>query len=201
MRIGQILANGVVVLCVPVAAAGQEAAGCRVETVHGTARSISGEGMRSLEAETQVGMQDWIETEEDALVALVCPDDLRITIGPATVVELVSAGEDDANWSAMLPRGIARFARPLFADARFEVRTPSAVASVRSTEWVMDVADGATSVFVSDGEAEVSGREQSAVLAAGDGVDVASDGALSPVSQWDPARLEALNARLGPDGG
>jgi ferric-dicitrate binding protein FerR (iron transport regulator) len=81
----------------------------------------------------------------------------------------------------------------------FQILTPQAVASVRGTSWIVDVAGPRTSVFVIRGKVEVSRRGASSVvtLAPGDGVDVESGGAPLLRKRWAPARAAALLARFG----
>lgn len=165
---------------------------CTVEAVHGVAEGVSGETRRTLELGGLVAIADRIETGDAARVTLVCPDELRITVGPGSSVELVDLDSEGEGWAARLTRGIARFARPLFGGARFEVRTPSAVASVRSTVWTVDVTDNATSLFVTEGLVAIGGVD----IAAGQGIDVAADGTLGEVTSWGPERIAVFEARL-----
>jgi hypothetical protein len=79
----------------------------------------------------------------------------------------------------------------------FEVMTPQAIAAVRGTKWVVDAAEGQTSVFVVNGRVRVA-RPRGAnrvVLGPGEGVDIGAPGALT-VKRWPPARVAALLARL-----
>ena len=173
-----------------------EEAFCNVEAVYGRAMLVSELPHRLLSEGTPVAVQDRIETDGDSRVTLVCPDELRITIGPGSEVVLTEVDSGSAGWAAILPRGIARFARPLFGSARFEVRTPSAVASVRSTVWIVDVADGATAVFVEEGTVDVTAGSSTVLLATGEGVDVTAESALEGIGTWSQARIDDVISRL-----
>jgi hypothetical protein len=87
---------------------------------------------------------------------------------------------------------------PKSDGSKFRVITPQAIAAVRGTEWVVDVGESKTSVFVVNGRVGVGRRTSSHVvtLGAGDGVDV-EPGAPLTVKRWPPARVSALMARLG----
>ena len=179
---------------------------CSVETVVGQAEAITGDLRRRLELQAPVTLHDRIETAERALVTLVCPDDLRITVGPSSVVVLVDVDQEATGWGASLSTGIARFARPLFGGARFEVRTPSAVASVRSTVWTVEATEAATTVFVSEGQVVVTPLAKAspngpteAVLDAGQGVDVSFAKGIGVIEKWGQARIDLQESRLKPE--
>jgi len=80
-----------------------------------------------------------------------------------------------------------------------QILTPQAVASVRGTTFIVDIANARTSVFVVDGTVEVARRVASTVviLHRGDGVDV--DAGTGPLQRkhWQPNRVAALLARFG----
>ena len=87
---------------------------------------------------------------------------------------------------------------PRSGGNRFQVTTPQAIAAVRGTSWVVDAAEGKTSVFVVNGRVAVGRRtgSHSVTLGSGEGVDVEPAGPLT-VKRWAPARVSALMARLG----
>ncbi|WP_305989162.1 FecR family protein [Roseibium sp. MMSF_3544] len=80
----------------------------------------------------------------------------------------------------------------------FQIRTPHAIAAVRGTVYAVDVQDGTTSVFVSEGEVTVSrldGSDQ-VLLPAGFGVDV-SAGEPVVAREWGAERVARLLSRFG----
>lgn len=79
----------------------------------------------------------------------------------------------------------------------FQIRTPHAIAAVRGTEYVVDVAGDTTSVFVSRGEVIVSRPDGSdpVTLAEGFGADV-SPGEPFTARQWPDERVTRLLARF-----
>jgi hypothetical protein len=84
----------------------------------------------------------------------------------------------------------------LDADSRFEVETPSAVASVRGTEFALDVgADGATQVVVVEGLVNVEAQEITIVVEAGQGTVARPQQPPDPAQPAAtlPARVESLD--------
>lgn len=82
----------------------------------------------------------------------------------------------------------------------FQIRTPHAIASVRGTTLVVDVAETKTSVFVIEGLVEVVRMPENngVLLAAGEGVDVDANAA-GPLTKrsWPLPRVDALLQRFG----
>ena len=79
----------------------------------------------------------------------------------------------------------------------FQIRTPHAIAAVRGTVYAVDVGNGMTSVFVSEGEVAVSrldGSDQ-VLLPAGFGVDVAP-GEPVVAREWGADRVNRLLSRF-----
>ena len=181
-----------------VPAAHAQDASCTVETLRGGEARVLRAGLAEPMPE---GMalrgDDRIETGAGAIVAVACRAGIRLTVGPDTSLDLREAGMESEGWVAFLLKGIAGFARPIFGGERFEVRTPSAVASVRSTEWIVIVEEDATAVFVEEGAVAVAARTGGAVLRPDEGIDVTPDGMAGPVKTWGPARVRAMLDRLG----
>ncbi len=144
---------------------------------------------------------DKLEKSASAQVSITCSDGGEITIGRASEVNLgnlVSAPIGEPRVFRIL-RGVAGFVMPKQA-APVEVETLNAVASVRSTEWTVDVDGNTTHVFVREGLVKVTGTSgQTAPLDTGEGVSVLADGTLGPVASWGQGRIDAMNARLGGD--
>ena len=107
--------------------------------------------------------------------------------------------------------GIAEPMRPLCARALFvdqpvrsgrqgfQILTPQAIAAVRGTQWLADVAGERTSVFVVTGRVLVrrASTSRGVVLGPGQGVDVDPGTAPLTVRRWPAARAAALLARFG----
>ena len=76
---------------------------------------------------------------------------------------------------------------------------PVAVASVRSTEWIMDTPTRGTSAVVLAGTVDVLGKRGDNVrLAPTYGIDVAADGTMAPEPKvWGAKRVAEVMTRLG----
>jgi hypothetical protein len=174
---------------------------CAVAEVAGEA-SLTHAGAR---ADAQVGAdlaaKDMLRTGPSGRVDVACSDGTHVTIGPDTEIGLGSLiGEqgDDASIGMSLHRGIARFLAPVRTWGTFNVFGPVAVASVRSTEWIMETPKRGTNVFVLTGLVEVQGKRGDNVrLSPTYGVDVAADGTMAEPKKWGAKRVADVLARLG----
>ncbi|WP_308915577.1 FecR family protein [Jannaschia sp. LMIT008] len=143
---------------------------------------------------------DRIGTGPSGRATLRCNTGLEMTIGPGTLIALeriMAPGRERPGVD--LFRGIAGFFLDRGRPGGFEVRTPSAVAAVRSTTWAVAVEDRATAAFVSKGRVLVAGRGGAVALDAGEGVDVTADGVIGPPKSWGAERIEGFARRLGGD--
>ena len=171
---------------------------CTVDSIQGSTAEVWRSGaLLPLSEAMPLRGDDRIETGAETRVNILCSEGMRITVGPDTSIDLGNFSEDDSSWSSFIMNGVSWFARPLFGEERFEIRTPSAVASVRSTEWFVEVVDGATAVFVDEGSVLVTARDGGALVDADLGIDVHANGTAGPVKAWGEKRIQKLNKRLG----
>jgi ferric-dicitrate binding protein FerR (iron transport regulator) len=152
-----------------------------------------------------------IATGPGARAEITCEGDLVVTIGAGTEVSLDALTADgDGSDPAILQllRGILGIDAPTPAFRDFEVHTPLAIASTRSTSWLVEYAEvTGAAVFVRSGSVEVistTGRQPLAVLEEGEGVTIVPgpDGLLPDagsinVLEWGPARIDGATASLG----
>ncbi|MEZ5830088.1 MAG: FecR domain-containing protein [Dongiaceae bacterium] len=145
--------------------------------------------------------KDQLRTGPAGRVGVTCSDQTQVTVGPDTDIGLGSlVGEQGEQTSIgiSLHRGIARFLAPVRTWGSFNVFGPVAVASVRSTEWVMETPKRGTNVFVRAGMVDVLGKRGDTVrLSPTEGVDVAPDGTMAAPKKWRAKRVADLLARLG----
>lgn len=144
---------------------------------------------------------DRLRKSASSQISITCSDKGEITIGRATEVDLgaLIAAQPGERRVFRVLRGIAGFVMPRQA-APVEVKTLNAVASVRSTEWTVEVEGEVTHIFVREGLVQVTGEGgETAPLGTGEGVSVLADGTLGPVKTWGQGRVDAMNARLGGD--
>ena len=182
------------------AVAAQGVGACVVQSVDGRATVFApGAGRHDAVVGLLIGANATLRTRAETRVTLLCPDNLRVVVGPATeisVARLVSGGPRPV--ALRLMRGIAGFLFDGEGDG-VQVSTPSAVAAVRSTEWALRVQGGATAAFAREGAVFVVGDTGTVRLGAGDGVDVTPGGEVGAVVQWGQARIDLFAQLLGAD--
>jgi len=174
---------------------------CNITEVAGEATVIHGGNQAAATVGAMLSAKDQLRTGSSGRVEVLCSDQTQVTVGPDTDIGLGSlVGEqgEDASIGMSLHRGIARFLAPVRTWGTFNVFGPVAVASVRSTEWIMVTPEQGTSVFVMAGVVEVQSKRGDTVqLAATYGVDVAPDGTMAAPKVWGAKRVADVKARLG----
>lgn len=186
-------------LFVVASAHAQSSGTCTVQRVEGAAVvSAGGAARRPVEPGLTLAPNDTLRTSSASRVTLDCPDKLKVVMGPDSEITVEGLLSGDVRpFGLRLLDGIAGF---LFnGSSGVQVRMPSAVAAVRSTEWAMRVHDGASEVFTRTGTVSVTADGGSARLGPGDGIDVSNTGALKPVVEWRPPRIARFVELLGPD--
>lgn len=149
-------------------------------------------------AQTRDGCRTSVLTDPPREV-LDCPGGLTITAEKGAAYRLID-GNRDGRPEAVQLDGKALLIEVAPRRSGFQVRTPHAVASVRGTTWAVDAGAAATAVFVEAGAVQVArpGGRESALLRAGDGIDVGAEGgALPAVKRWSRERRLHLLARFG----
>lgn len=148
-----------------------------------------------------IHVADLVVTGADSRVSIAFADRALLTVGPRTQVDITQFFErsEDSLFRGVLSliAGIVRVS--FFAedrDAAFEVQTRTAVASVRSTEWIVDLKPASTGVLALDGRITVRGRAGGeVVLAPGEGTDVAAGAAPSAPARWGAPRVQDVTNR------
>jgi ferric-dicitrate binding protein FerR (iron transport regulator) len=173
---------------------------CRITAISGGFAVLKRDGVKLRKPVGEVIQQgDVLNKSSSTQLSITCSDQSEITIGRATLMDLgavVAAPLGERRVFRVL-RGIAGFVMPN-DGAPVEVRTLNAVASVRSTEWTVEVDGDVTHVFVRGGVVQVTGSSgEAARLSLGEGVTVVADGTLGPVKSWGQGRIDGMNERLG----
>ena len=185
----------------PTTAAAQQMRNCTVGRVVGTAHLAGAQGERRVAAGLAVAADDAVLTQADGQVEIICSDGIVVTVGFATHIELASLIVQEPREKNVLLRlldGIAGFVVPAKTFRSFGVETPTAVAAVRSTRWLVDTASGKSAVFVGEGRVSVTpSAGTDVILDPGEGIDVDAAGKPATVRQWGPQRIAAAVARLG----
>lgn len=186
------------VLLAAFAATAAEARECEVARLEGQTVRIWHEGSWSPLAPGPLPAgATKVETGRETRVEIRCDDGVVVTVGVATEVnlEVLSGAEADRGRAVLqLIRGIVG----VVSGRGFQVRTPLAIASARSTAWLVehDAAEG-SAVFVREGRVGVRAPSQAVVLGAGEGLTVPPSGAAAEVKTWGAPRIARSVEALG----
>lgn len=148
---------------------------------------------------------DRLLTGTDARATLMFLDGTHLLVGPETELALsryvtgVSGRRSGGVVSVF--EGIVRLlVQPGLPGSVLDVRGRTAIASVRSTELVLQTEDGRTAVFVAEGAVDVRriGDEETVSLGEGDGVDAFDDRPLPEPVRWGAGRVAEVMALTSP---
>jgi ferric-dicitrate binding protein FerR (iron transport regulator) len=130
-----------------------------------------------------------------------CGSALVLTVGTGTEVNIEGLGASSRHVILQLIEGIVGLVAPAPRRGRIELRGPLAIASARSTEWLVIVgADRGTATFVRAGTVAVrplAGPSRLRLLGPGEGIDVRPAVAPGPVVRWGAPRVAAASTALG----
>lgn len=193
LAVGILLATGL-------PAAAQTVRTCAVSRLVGESVVIR-EGIYSrLETKLRLRPSDRISTGAGAKLEITCSDGIIVVVGESSMLDLGRlADQGTADAALELLEGIVRFVLPeRRPPGQFEVTTPTAIASVRSTDWLAQSTARGTAVFVVRGRVAVQGRAGGAPteLAPGEGVDVAPGAVAPPAVRWGQARIDRALAAV-----
>ena len=154
---------------------------------------------RALHVGASVYQGERLVTGTSAQVLVAFPDGSRLTLGANSALLLdgvrLPAGAL-SGWVEILFGVVRILLRAGERPDGFEIRSRAAVASVRSTEWIVEARGPETDVFVIDGRVAVAGRTGAPVLLnPGEGVTVREDTAPPLPNVWGAPRVQAVLAR------
>ena len=173
----------------------------RVVGQDGRALVVRGPQIASLEIGASLFADDEVRTAADGRVIIESEDGVRLVIGSSTEIRL-------ARWQADRPKrrldavislvtGVMRLiGRDTGGERRLSVESRTAVASVRSTEWLVEATGVGTGVFVIEGSVAVASPQGEVILEAGQGTEAVLGAAPTPPAPWSAARLERVLARV-----
>lgn len=149
---------------------------------------------------TRIAQSDDVATARESRLEIVCGDGSRLVLGADSRVRLARFAGAAARPSGLVElfAGIVRFVLPsAHRWERFDVVTRTAVASVRSTTWIVESAGDRSSVFVVDGGVLVSSRatQGQVFLQPGEGVDIGTGPTPLRSNTWGRARADDVVAR------
>lgn len=179
----------------------QMAAAGRVSRSAGAVVVVRGGGEMPVNTGAEIAATDAIRTGADSRAEITFSDGSVLTIGPDSEVVIAQFAPDEAEANAFLDllSGIVRVTvNKATGWGKFDVRTSTAVASVRGTEYLVDSTDATSAVFVVEGRVAVSSRvgAGTVVIRAGQGVDVTAEYVPLVVKTWGAKRRDAALARV-----
>jgi hypothetical protein len=141
--------------------------------------------------------QDRVVTAADGKVVIRFDDGSLCTIGPDSELLLADLAAPQGGWLDLVHGIVRLILAPGSRAAETGVRTRAAVASVRSTEFVVDAKLDHAAVFVAEGTVHVTGRltGASVTLQAGEGTDVGLREPPTPPKRWGDKRVQDVTAR------
>lgn len=157
-------------------------------------------GRQAVGTGTTVSTDDRILTGSQARVEIDFGGDSRTVLGSGTAAVISHFNvEPDGGRTGLIEllSGILRMALRPGPDTTVEVTTRTAIASVRSTEWIVEAKPGTTGVLTLSGTVVVTSRADGTrvTLGPGEGSDVAGDGSPTAAKRWGAARVEAAIER------
>jgi len=144
-----------------------------------------------------VAQEDRVVTALDGKVLIQFADSSICAIGPGSEVLLADLAVPRGGWIELV-RGIVRLVlSPGIRAAETGVRSRTAVASARSTEFVVDATLDRAAVFVANGTVQVTGRltGASVLLGSGEGTDVGLRTPPTPIHPWGEKRIREVMSR------
>jgi hypothetical protein len=138
---------------------------------------------------------------------LRCGSNLTIRSAPNTSYRLTNPDNRQPGGARLDSGALLIEFTPNEGQRDFRILTPQAITAVRGTRWAVEVGRSQTSTLVLSGSVEITrrnsrqgaapGAQESAVLGAGEGVDVAAGTGPIVVKRWAQTRIDALMARFG----
>ncbi|CAE7340480.1 unnamed protein product, partial [Symbiodinium pilosum] len=183
-------------------AAAQEVV-ARIDAVSGTAHVARADTRLIAEAGLELHRRDTLETAEDGRLRLNFRDGTVIALGPGSRARVqhyldTLGGADSRPPLVELVVGILRATVPNVGSLGWSVQTRAAVASSRSTDWIIEHRADKTALIVLGGEVEVIGDAGGRLLlTGGEGVDVSRGTPLPAApSRWGAQRVIAFVERV-----
>jgi hypothetical protein len=141
--------------------------------------------------------EDRIVTAPKAKVVIRFEDGSLCAIGPDSEVLLADLAAPQGGWLDLVHGIVRLILAPGDRAAEAGVRTRAAVASVRSTEFIVDATLNHAAVFVATGTVVVTGRltGASVTLGPGEGTDVRLREVPTAPKRWGEKRVQDVMAR------
>ena len=155
---------------------------------------------RALHVGAAVHQGERLVTGAGAQLLVAFTDGSRLTLGSNSALLLDGARLTPAGslggWVEILFGIVRVLLRPGERPDGLEIRSRAAVASVRSTEWIVEARSTESDVFVIEGRVAVAGHTGATVLLnRGEGVTVHEGEAPPAPNVWGTPRVQAVLAR------
>ncbi len=172
-----------------------------VSRLSGPVMLVRGGAENTVAVGQEVLVNDSIQVGADGRAEIIFIDKSILTIGPNSEVAISFFAPASQESVALLDviAGIARLTvNKATSWGRFDVRTTTAVASVRGTDYLVEYVGEKTAVFVAEGRVAVSSRAGSGtvIVRDGQGVDVPAQRAPLNVKIWGAKRRDEGLARV-----
>jgi len=158
-----------------------------------------------LHIENPVYRDDKIQTLEASKIRLFLIDGTELALGERgmmTLSQFVFAPQHHTHRGVVsIAQGIFRaVTRKVLPQTAFEVRTATAVAAIRGTQWLGEVTPDTTAIVVLEGEVSVVHADArvrgTAVLTSGLGTDVKGQSPPTAPRQWPEQRVARLQQAI-----
>lgn len=173
----------------------------QVSRLSGTVTVLRDSGEITPAVGDEIKVEDTIRSGPGSRAEVTFSDGSVLTIGPDSEVAVAFFAPEPSESTALLDlvSGIARMTvNKATSWGRFEVRTTTAVASVRGTDYLVEAIPGKSAIFVNEGRVAVSSRAGSGtvILRQGQGVDVPAERGPLTVKTWGEKRRNEALARV-----
>ena len=163
----------------------------RVTILRGTATLERGGQKSPLVAGATLRQGDKIVTGPLGRLKITFADGSIVALGAATALDISRYAGPRSTGARILSLlvGIVRATLPAGGAQRgFEIRTRTAIASVRSTDWIVEQKGTKAAVFVVQGWVRVSAAQRTILLSDGEGSDIEQGKAPGEAKAWGVAR-------------
>lgn len=161
----------------------------------GTADIVRSTGTVSLSTGALLQSGDRIRTGADSRVRIALEGGAVLTLGPESELMI----PEQAARTVGVVDLVVGIVRAVLADegtiGGFLVRGRTAVASVRSTDWIVETSEATTAVLSVSGDVLVSGSGGTVVLEPGEGTDVAAGMPPADPKEWGAERRNVAIVR------
>ena len=169
----------------------------RVDDAQGQSTGLLEGSVRTLSRNADIFLQELVQTQADARLALALGPRTRVMLGERTRLKIEKSIVEHGG-TVLLERGALLFDSPdSAAGGDFVVRTPFAIVAARGTRFFVGPSKGVIGVFCERGSVTVRNRGGRVVLHPGEGTDLTSpDVPPTPPAQWGAPRIEAAIASV-----